>query len=333
MIRDAYQDEPQPASTTVTPHRVLVALVVALSAHASPAAAGQPAADLLPLWREVFARPDTSLDAIPAPAGNPLTPAKIRLGKRLFSDTRLSGDNKRSCATCHDPARAFTDGRPRAASRDPATALLNTPTILDTAWATTFFHDARAKSLEDQAAHPVEHPAEMAGNWPTITARLSADASNANLFRDAFPANPRPSRETVTAALASYERSLVSPVSRFDRFIAGVENALSPQERAGFSLFTGKAGCVACHSGWRFTDGRRHDIGTSRPVKTPTLRALDRSAPYMHDGSRRTLMDVLRHYQALPSDRRDLAPALVRPLLLSRAEVEKLHAFLNSISD
>lgn len=310
-------------------------MLAALTVFLCPAATlAEPTStsSLLPVWREIFSRPDTSFTAIPAPKNNPLIPAKVDLGRKLFFDARLSGGNNRSCATCHKPYRAFTDGRRRAAALDGKTRLANTPPLLNLAWASRFFWDGRATSLEEQARHPIGHPQEMAGSWPRITARLTADTRLLAEFRDAFPETPAPSPDTVAAALASYERSLVSARSRFDRFIAGDNDALSLEETAGFRLFVGKAGCVGCHNGWRLTDDRLHRTDSSpKPQKTPTLRGLARTAPYMHDGAIGTLDGVIEHYTDLSTADPTLSPNLVRPLALSVADKRALRAFLRAI--
>ncbi|MBU1210032.1 MAG: hypothetical protein KJ587_02020 [Alphaproteobacteria bacterium] len=318
---------PPPRSLVTT--FTTLALAAALSAIAARA---EPASDILPIWREVFARPDTSHGAIPAPATNPLTPAKIALGKKLFFDTRLSGDNTRSCATCHDPKRAFTDGRSRAAARDGKTQLPNTPPLRNLAWAKRFFWDGRADSLEQAARFPIEHPQELAGSWSVITAALSVDPAVRAGFERAFPDDPVASAANIAAALASYERTLITRPSRFDKFVAGDTKTLTATEQSGFALFVGKAGCVTCHNGWRFTDDRLHRTGrTPEAVKTPTLRDLKLTAPYMHDGSVPTLSGVIAHYQNLKLENLAVSPSLVRPLNLTDNEKAALIAFLESI--
>ena len=302
-----------------------------------------PADSPLAIWRDIFARPDTNLAAIPAPQWNPVTSAKVDLGKKLFFDTRLSGGTKRSCATCHQPERAFTDGRRGASSLDGTTELLNAPSLLNLAWSNQLFHDGRSKSLEDQARHPIEHPGEMAGSWPRIIERLNGEPSLRAAFRKAFPNEPEVTQKSIVAALATYERALVSPQSRFDRFIEGDGTALTRKERAGFRLFVGKAGCISCHSGWRLTDDKLHNVGTASAkaprgtpanglIRTPGLRELSKTAPYMHDGSLPTLERVIEHYLDLDQGDLALSPSLVRPLRLSENEKSALKAFLSALN-
>jgi cytochrome c peroxidase len=292
----------------------------------------------------MFARPA----APPAPAGNPMTPERVALGARLFADTRLSGDGSRSCATCHLPDRSFTDGRRSARSVSGTPLRRNTPSLWNLAWAKQFFWDGRAPSLEEQVAMPIEAADEMGGHWPTILGRLRADADLAAEVRAAFPEEPAVSQATIVKALASYVRSLVSPPTRFDAWIGGDAEALSAAEVRGFGLFTGKGGCLLCHVGWRFTDDRFHDIGLPsrdpgrgvvpggtpglQAFKTPGLRDVARTAPYMHDGSLPTLAAVVRHYAGGFVARPAVAPSMDRKLRLTPRERADLAAFLRSLS-
>jgi cytochrome c peroxidase len=188
----------------------------------------------------------------------------------------------------------------------------------------------------------------MGGDWPTILRRLEGDADLVGQFRAARPKELTVSQAAVVAALAAYVRSLVSPPTRFDAWIAGDSTALRPAEVRGFRLFTGKAGCVLCHVGWRFTDDRFHDIGLASrdggrgavpggtpglmAFKTPSLRELARTAPYMHDGSLATLDAVISHYAGGFVARPSLSTNLNRDLRLSQAERADLVAFLRTLS-
>lgn len=296
------------------------------------------------VWRSIFARPSP----LPPALNQAEDAAKVALGAQLFVDARLSGDGSRSCASCHDPARGFTDGRARALARDGSALNRNVPSLYNLAWSAHYFADGRAASLEDQARVPITAVNEMAGDFASITRKLNADARMAANFARAFPATPEVSEATLVAALAAYERTLVSRQTRFDRWVAGDDGALSDRERAGFSLFVGKAGCVGCHGGWRFTDDGFRDIGLPgddpgrsaivggspdlRQFKTPGLRELTRTAPYMHDGSLATLRDVVDHYAGGFVKRPSLDSNLVRDLTLSEAEKLALIAFLRSLS-
>jgi cytochrome c peroxidase len=216
------------------------------------------------------------------------------------------------------------------------------------AWAAPVFWDGRARSLEEQVAGPIESPDEMAQPMTAVVARLAADPATVRAFAQAFPDMPEVNAKNLAKAIATYERTFVSPETRFDRWIAGDEHALTQREIAGFRLFTGKAGCIKCHSGFAFTDYAFHDIGlpgddrgrgavlrlpaVEHAFKTPSLREIARSAPYMHDGSLATLDDVLRHYTSSVIDRPTLSKDLTRKLEPSEAERADLIAFLGTLS-
>ncbi|MDX2288513.1 MAG: cytochrome c peroxidase [Hyphomicrobiaceae bacterium] len=315
-------------------------LAVALTGDA--AGQGRATGPLLPIWRTLFARPA----GIPAPPGNPSNPAKATLGERLFFDPRLSGDNARSCASCHDPEQGYSNGLPRGIARDGGQLRRHVPSLFNLAWGESFLWDGSEPSLETQIDGPIEAADEMAGRWPAIATNLAADAEMARAFAAAF-GDEAVTRTRVLKALSAYVRTLVSPESRFDRFIAGDGSALTVVELQGFRLFVGKAGCVACHSGWRFTDERFHDTGLpgedpgrgavpggtpgTRVFKTPGLRGLNLSAPYMHDGSLATLEAVVEHYTDGIVVRAGLSSSLTRPLSLSLDERTSLIAFLRTL--
>jgi cytochrome c peroxidase len=319
----------------------VLALLCAVTAPALQAQGREAEA----VWRQMFKRPATPP---PSPPDKPLTAEKIALGARLFADPRLSGAGERACASCHRPERALTDGRRRALALSGAPLPRNTPSLWNLAWGKHFFWDGRAPSLETQVSMPIEAPQEMGGDWPTILQRLEGDGALVQQFRTAFPEVPAVSRDEVLDALAAYVRSLVSPPARFDAWIEGDAGALRPAEVRGFGLFVGKAGCVLCHVGWRFTDDRFHDIGLRsadggrgavpggtpglRAFKTPGLRELVHTAPYMHDGSLATLQAVVRHYSGGFVARPGLATHINRKLRLGAQEKADLVAFLRTLS-
>lgn len=303
------------------------------------------AADPAAPWRALFHRPATPP---PAPADNPMTPERVALGARLFADPRLSGRGDRSCATCHRPGLAFTDGRRRAQGLSGASLRRNTPSLWNLAWSKHYFWDGRAPSLEAQVRAPIETAEEMGAEWPAVLAGLEADAALAAGVRAAFGDRASISQDTIVKALASYVRSLVAPATRFDAWIEGDAESLSAAEVRGFRVFTGKAGCVLCHASWRFTDDRFHDIGLRgtdpgrgavpggtpglRAFKTPSLREAAHTAPYMHDGSLPTLSAVVAHYAGGRVARPTLAPSMNRTLRLSPEERADLVAFLRTLS-
>ncbi len=327
------------------PVRHATLLVIWIVAFCAPVPlASAQGTDIASLWRHLFKRPES----IPAPADNPLTPEKVALGAGLFSDPRLSGSGRHSCASCHQPGRALSDGRRQARALSGAALRRNTPAIWNLAWSKQFFWDGRAPSLEVQVRGPIEAVDEMNGHWPTILRRLEADAATVDRFKAAFPDDPGVAETTVIKALASYVRSLVSPATRFDAWIEGDAQALNAGELRGFQLFTGKAGCMLCHVGWRFTDDRFHDIGLPgtdpgrsavpdgtpgrKAFKTPSLREVAHTAPYMHDGSLRNLQAVLKHYTGGFVHRATVAPNMQRHLRLTVQEKADLIAFLGTLS-
>jgi cytochrome c peroxidase len=304
-----------------------------------------PAADRdLAALKATFRRPD----AIPFPASNPFTEAKRALGKRLFHDQRLSVDGSLACASCHIRSKGFADGRKQGRGVPGRPLERHTPTLWNLAWAAPVFWDGRARSLEEQVAGPIEAPDEMGQPIASLVALLAADPAYSRLFAAAFPEDPSVSGENVAKAIATFERTLVSPPTRFDRWIEGDEKALTLAEIAGFRLFTGKARCSSCHSEWAFTDYAFHDIGlpgedrgrgavlrldaAEHAFKTPSLREIGRSAPYMHDGSLRSLADVVRHYQSGIVERATLSADLPRGLELDDRERGQLIAFLGTLT-
>lgn len=291
-----------------------------------------------------FRRPD----AIPFPANNPFSEAKRTLGERLFFDKGLSADGSLACASCHELTKGLSDGRTRGVGVPGHVLARHTPTLWNLAWAAAVFWDGRARSLEEQVAGPIENPDEMAQPMAPLAQRLAANPSYARAFAAAFAKNQKVTGENLAKAIATYVRTLVSPVTGFDRWVSGDDKALAPEEIDGFRLFTGKAQCSNCHSGWAFTDYAFHDIGLAsddrgrgavlgldaaeHAFKTPSLREASRAAPFMHDGSLASLDDVLRHYAGGVVERPTLSPDLPRGLTLTDAERAALIAFLGTLT-
>jgi len=323
---------------------------VAGAGHGSDAveaASGLAAADAASLaaLRTLYRRPE----AIPVPPDNPITPAKADLGARLFQDPGLSGSGTLSCASCHDAARGFSDGRPRAIGDGGQVLARRSPTLWNLAWAPFLFWDGRAASLEAQAAMPIEEHAEMNQPLGALAERLSADPSYRAAFARAFPEEPAVSPANIVRALAAFERTLVSPRTRFDAWVEGDDTALTPAEKRGLLLFHGRAGCANCHQGWALTDHGFYDIGlpdasdrgrgavlglpqVDHAFKTPTLREIGRRGPFMHDGSLATLEAVIDHYDRGIVERPTLPPELPRRLGLSATERADLLAFLGTLT-
>lgn len=291
--------------------------------------------------RPVFRRPS-------APPPSSASRDEIALGERLFFEPKLSANHKMSCATCHEPDRASTDGRVTARGDKGQPLARNTPPLWNLAWQKRFYWDARVETLEAQVKDAIEREGEMDGTLQAAALWLSQDPSYVADFRRTYRADVLEQPDLIAKAIAAYERTLVSPLTRFDRWAAGDDRALSPEELAGFRIFTGKARCLACHGGWRFTDDDVHDIGlrsadrgaaalpdskaAGRAFKTPSLREIDWTGPYMHDGSLMALDDVLDHYTRRLDRRASLAPELRTPLALSPAERSDLLAFLRTLS-
>ncbi len=263
---------------------------------------------------------------MPVPEENPLTAENMELGRRLFQDRRLSRNGSISCASCHDPARAFSDGRALAVGVFGRTGRRHAPALINRGYGRIFFWDGRAASLEEQVLKPIQDPNEMDLSLAEASARMGMEA----------PA--------IARVLASYVRSILSGNSRFDRFVNGDRDALTDEEKLGLQIFRGKGNCTACHVGPNFTDERLHNTGVAwregkladegagrGDFKTPTLREIARTAPYMHDGSLATLEDVIAFYDRGGRANPHLDPE-IRPLRLSAEEKRALASFLRSLN-
>jgi cytochrome c peroxidase len=294
-------------------------------------------------YREAYARPT----AVPFPVDNAYTKAREALGRALFFDPRLSRSQVLSCASCHNPGFAWTDGLPRAVGHGMKELARRTPTIVDGAFANALFWDGRAATLEEQALGPIVAAGEMNMDLESMVARVEAIGGYRPLFADAYPGEPI-SPATVAKAIATFERTVVSGEAPFDRFVAGRTDAIPEDARRGFVLFNTSANCASCHSGWRLTDDSFHDIGVAsddigrgklvdlapmqHAFKTPTLRNVAIRAPYMHDGSEATLDDVIELYDRGGRQRRPSLSREIRPLGLSERDKHDLIAFLQTLT-
>jgi cytochrome c peroxidase len=260
------------------------------------------------------------------PDDNPLTTEKIDLGRRLFFDRRLSRDGSIACSSCHDPEHAFSDGRAIAPGIFGRSGRRNSPALINRGYGRLFFWDGRSASLEEQVLKPIQDPNEMDLALAEASTRVGLSA------------------EEISRALASFVRSILSGDSPFDRFINGDRSTLSLEQQAGLQLFRGKGNCVACHVGPNFTDERLHNTGIAwregkfadagagqGDFKTPTLREVARTAPYMHDGSLATLEEVVEYYDR-GGNRNPSLDAELQPLHLSPAEKWSIVAFLRCLS-
>jgi cytochrome c peroxidase len=283
------------------------------------------------------------------PADNPMSDAKVALGAKLFADARLSIDGLHSCASCHSPARAFTDGLPRSRGATGEFLPLNAPTLRNAAYNASYgWRDPAVQTLEQQMRGPLfnAHPVELglAGREQALTEDLAADAAVAREFAAAFPGvDTKVTLDNVIRAIAAYERTLFAGASPFDRYVfAGDHRALDGPQKAGMRLFFGEAGCARCHGGINFNGewaDREHpranpsfaDTGFGVAVRVPTLRNLAATAPYMHDGRFAALDAVLDHYDRVATD--PAADARLRHRPLTTSERGELRAFLLSLTD
>jgi cytochrome c peroxidase len=280
-------------------------------------------------------RPPLGLDLyMPVAETNPLSRAKAAQGREFFFDRRLSRDGSLACASCHDPKLGFSDGRRVARGIGGADGSRNSPALINRGYGTAFFWDGRAASLERQAIEPILNPKELGITAEELETRTGMKAAD------------------VAAALASYVRTIRSGNSPYDRFAAGKTGALNALEKSGLRLFRGKAGCSSCHIGPSFTDERFHNTGVAwldgrladegrggitgnekdrGAFKTPTLREVARTAPYMHDGSLATLEDVVRFYSDGGRRNPYLDPQ-IQPKHFTPEETRALVAFLRTLS-
>ena len=254
------------------------------------------------------------LKPVPVPAENPMTSAKVELGKQLYFDPRLSCDDTLSCASCHDPKKGWSNGEAFATGFQKQMGGRSAPTIINAAYSDLQFWDGRAHRLEGQALGPIANPIEMNHPIEECVTKLNAIPGYRDQFRKVFNTDVTP--ENVAKAIAAFERTVLSGNAPYDRFKADDKTALSAAAQKGMKIFFGKGHCSACHVGANFTDQAFHNIGVGfdkeKPdlgryevtkvegdkgaFKTPTLREIARSAPYMHDGRFKTLEEVVDYY-------------------------------------
>ncbi len=297
--------------------------------------------NLLPLGLDAY---------MPIPEDNPLTPEKVGLGRKLFYERLLSRDKSIACATCHDPRRAFTDARPVSVGVFGRTGTRRVPGLINRGYGAAFFWDGRATSLEEQVLQPIQNPNELGMTLGEVLLRLKHSRPYRKQFASAFRRDPNV--EDMARTLASYVRTILSGDSPLDRYLNGESQALSDMARRGLEIFRGKGNCTACHVGPNFSDERFHNTGVAwrdgrlldpgrfavtgkeserGAFKTPTLREVARTAPYMHDGNMTTLADVIEFYNRGGNANPNL-DAEIHPLHLTADEKQALVAFLKSLS-
>jgi len=293
--------------------------------------------------RKNFVRPKS----IPYLEDNQYTKERDLLGKMLFFDPRLSGSNSISCATCHNPSFAWSDGLPRAIGHGHKELARKSPTISNLAWTEKMMWDGRFSHLEGQALGPIGSEAEMNMNLDGLADKIKKIAGYRDLFQKAY-SNQEITPELVAKAIGVFERGVVSGNAPFDLWVAGDESAISEDAKKGFVLFNTKANCVACHSGWRFTDDSFHDIGLAGTdigrgkflklasqqfaFKTPGLRNVSLRGSFMHDGSKQDLAQVIEFYIKGGSEKRESLSDSMKPLELTQVEKRQLLDFLKTLT-
>ncbi|MBT3414918.1 MAG: cytochrome-c peroxidase [Nitrospina sp.] len=284
------------------------------------------------------------------PTDNPWSKEKENLGKILYFDPRLSGSNWISCATCHNPGLGWGDGLPRPFGHGQKELDRHSPTIINSGYFESQFWDGRAKSLEEQALGPIGSQVEMKQNLGELEKELDSIPGYVRLFKKVFPKEGI-SEKTIAKAIGTYERSIVSKNAPYDRYFEGDKNAMSTSALNGMKLFFGKAKCSICHNGPAFTDSGFHNIGVKQhgplkedlgrynvtkddfdkgAFKTPGLRHITRSAPYMHDGSEDTLEQVIGFYDRGGDIAENRSP-FITPLGLTVQEKKDLVEFMNAL--
>lgn len=308
---------------------------------------------------EVHIQPLLGLPPVPVPKDNPPTADTIALGRKLFYDTRVSVDNTLSCASCHDPRSYFTDGKNVSTGVRGALGTRNAPTILNAAYLPFQFWDGRAITLEEQAAFPIANPVEMSRPHAADVSKLGNDPAYREMFKKSFGTDDVTIKR-VEAALASFERTALTGNSPFDRYqFGGDKNALTPAQLRGYAVYMNPNGgnCNACHTispqGALFTDGKFHNTGegvnddgdfsdTGRfhetkiatdkgAFKTPTLRNVAGTAPYMHDGALKTLQAVVDFYAGQGNSNPNLDPEM-KKIHLSGQDRADLVEFMKALT-
>jgi cytochrome c peroxidase len=292
---------------------------------------------------------NTLKPAMPVPADNPQTDAKIRLGMQLYFDKRLSVDNTISCASCHAPATGWSNPHATDTGVKGQVGGRNSGTVIDSGYMRFQFWDGRAGSLEEQALGPIHNPIEMGETLENVVRKLNAIPGYRAAFQEVF--GREADTDGIAKAIASFERTIVSGPSPFDRYLMGDRKAMSPPAVRGMDLFNGKAHCTPCHSGPAFSDQSFHNLGvgmnkpnpdlgreaiTKDPAdrgrfKTPGLRNVALTHPYLHDGSEKSLLEVIELYDRGGVPNANLDP-LEFPLKLTRQEKQDLVAFLEALT-
>jgi cytochrome c peroxidase len=298
---------------------------------------------------------------IPAPADNATTPERVKLGEMLFFDARLSVHGHTSCVMCHFPERGFADGLPASVRFMGERMTRNSPGLVNVAYMPWLMWDGRNATLEQQALSSQAPGGSLNAGWKQMGItdpdlgidRIKSLGGYVRAFAKAYPGEAI-TRETVAKAIAAFERSLVSRDSPFDRWVRGDAGAMTPSQVNGFRVFVdpAKGNCAACHAAPHFTDGGFHNLGLRQfgqpgadagrfneraiasmkgAFRTPSLRDVELTAPYFHDGSAGTLREVVEHYARGGDVKTNLSP-LVKPLTLSSTEKDDLVSFMRALT-
>lgn len=284
------------------------------------------------------------------PKDNPYSPEKVELGRLLYFDKRLSADNTVACASCHHPKFAFTDGAPVSTGIRGQKGGVSAPTVINRAYSLAQFWDGRASSLEDQAKGPIQNPIEMGESHQGVVRKLNGIAGYRKLFSRVF-GSEEVNIDNVAKAIATFERTVLSGNSPYDKYLAGNRKALSAAQVRGMDVYLNKAKCDQCHEGINFTTNAYHNlgVGTDKPspdvgryavtrndrdwgaFKTPTLRDIAKTAPYMHDGSLKTLEEVVDYYDKGGVPNKNLDEKM-KKLNLTAQNKQDLVEFLKALS-
>ncbi len=287
---------------------------------------------------------------IPFPKNNPITKEKIDLGRLLFFDKRVSSTNTISCATCHNPKLGWSDGLKKSIGVKKREGRRNSPTIINSVYLSSFFHDGRANSLEDQAKGPIETHVEMDMPMEKLVKKLKNIEDYRKLFANAF-GDEGICEDTILKAIASFERTIISLDAPFDRWIKGDEDAISLVAKEGFEIFLDKGRCASCHDSFKFTNESFNNVGLGddkdlgvyeisknksmiwkRAFKTPTLRDISKTSPYFHDGSVGELKTAVKFCGNGGREGVKSRSPFFRDRKLDENDIEKIVEFLKTLS-
>ncbi len=335
-------------------HTAILTFMILLLSSQAASAGEAPASALPPITQSgglgLGPQKLGNLPPVAVPPDNPQSAQKILLGKQLYFDTRLSKDNTISCATCHDPAKGWSDAGPTSTGIGGQKGGRRSPPSANSAYNPLQFWDGRAESLEEQAKGPIQNPVEMGNTHAAVVQMLKATPGYVEEFNAVF-GTTEITIDQVAQAIAAFERTIVTTDSPFDRYVKGDLTALTDLERRGLEIFNGKGHCSGCHWGPNFSDGRFHNLGVpsadpTKPdlgrseisknpadkgaFKTPTVRDAGFRPPYLHTGGEKTLEDVIVFYNKGGGLEDKNLDRMMLPLGLSKGEIEALVAFLQT---